>query len=194
MESDELPSIYTRVDYIKATSDAYIETSYVPTRYDAFDAEFTFDGSNGTYGCLFSAGTGTYQMLFLMRQGATTSYLRYFSNNSTALSLAFSTNTWYTMSLSSSGTLKINGKTNTLSYLAELDGNDKTMILFKRKNNTSNLYGKLKYFRITNNGTVKMNLIPCIRNNDGKAGVYDTVSKTFMSSSGNEEFTPSTSD
>lgn len=44
------------------------------------------------------------------------------------------------------------------------------------------------YFRIFNGGTLLRNLIPCIRVSDSKPGMYDFVSKTFLTNIGTGEF------
>ena len=189
-----LPPQYQRVEYIKATSYAYIKTNYVPTRYDEFESEFLITNRD-YYDCLFSAGRDTYQLVLLLKSGSNYSYLRYFNTIAPDRYFNIQENTWNKLILSANGTLTINNTILSYTYASEIDGNYNNMFILRRRNEDSLFIGKLKSFKITNNGTTKMNLIPCIRLSDMKAGAYDTVSKEFFGSASQaEEFIPSTLD
>lgn len=190
----DLPPGYKRVDYIRAKSSAYINTTYVPVRYDEIETEFAIKANYTGLRSLFSAGTGTYQLVLLTQNGSNPTYLRYFSNEAPADKFDLQNDTWYNLTLSSGGKLTLNGKSVTYTYLSEIDGANNNLYIFRRRNNASTFLGKLRQFRITNNGTLKVNLIPCIRASDGKAGAYDTVARKFYGSADTEEFTPSTLD
>lgn len=195
----DLPPWYQRVEYIKATSSAFIATNYVPTHYDAFEIEYMLDANSGNK-CLFSAGAGTYQLIMLSYVDGSASkyafYYRFFSSgNAVNFHLNAAPGTWYKMTISADGVASSNGESITKAYEHELDGDNTTLYIFRRRNSSSQFVGKLKSFKIINNGTLKLNLIPCIQLSNGHAGVYDTVSKTFYGSgSPNEDFTPSTLD
>lgn len=192
-----LPPGYKRVEYIRAITDAYIDTGYVPTQYDSFEVEYMVDVNSGNK-CLLSAGTSTYQLIILTYvdlSGYVAYYYRFFSSGS---ALTFvprtTTNVWYKMTISEDGVLSVNGNSIQKAYGSELNGDYNSLYIFRRRNGNNPFIGKLKSFKITNKGTMKLNLIPCIHLSDSKAGVYDTVSKIFYSSAGTEEFTPSTLD
>lgn len=43
--------------------------------------------------------------------------------------------------------------------------------------------GRIYYAKVTSNGTLILDLIPCVRNSDSKAGFYDAVHDTFITGS-----------
>ena len=190
----DLPPGYRRVDYIRSESSAFIQTDYVPVRYDEIESEFTID--TNSLRCLFSAGMGTYQLVFLTQSGSNSyTYLRYFDSSAPSYKFSLQEGAWNSLRLSGNGVLTINGVSNSYTYKSAIDGTNGNMYVFIRSNKQSAFIGKLRKFKITNSGTLKLNLIPCIRGSDGKAGVYDTVSKTFYgSASAYDEFIPSTAD
>ena len=185
---------YKRVEYIESDGNAYIETNYNPVRYDEISIKHT-TGYAGHYQSLFSAGTGTYQLIALTYGIKEESYYcKYFaSGGAKNLSCAELTDnkTWHTMTVSSNGTFKSSAKPNvtvTSPYEQDIDSSNKHLFIFKRAENSSPFIGKLANFVIKNNGILKLNLIPCIRKIDNIPGVYDTVSNTFYSSASNTEF------
>ena len=60
--------------------------------------------------------------------------------------------------------------------------------------NTSNedgadaMKGSMSRFKLSKGDTVLLNMIACVRDSDGVAGMYDSVSDTFITSSGSENF------
>lgn len=187
----ELPPGYKKVEYIQSTNNAFISTNYIPTRYDEFDIEFMIDATPAAYFALFSSGIGTYQLIYLLTSGTKNSYFRYFSSNASASKIDLSLGVWYRLTLSRDGVVSVNGKSQSYTYQNEIDGNYGTMYILRRRDDTNRSVGKIKSFKVTNNGVLKLNLVPCVRLSDNVAGAYDTVTKTFYSSaSSNEEFTP----
>lgn len=69
---------------------------------------------------------------------------------------------------------------------------DKTLYLFASNAGQPNRlsYSKIYFFRLYDSATKKplANYIPCIRKNDNKPGMYDTVSKTFLTNRGTGKF------
>ena len=178
---------YIRVEYIQNIAGSRIETNYIPTQNDEFEIEYMQDQSvvGDNFQCLLSAGTGTYQLIALAYGDTndTNYYCKYFaSGGAQTLRSHHHVNTWIRMKITSSGVFMANGISVTSPYEQEIDGSSNTLWIFRRKNNYSRFYGKLRSFKITNNGSLKMNLIPCIRSVDNVAGVYDTVSNVFYSS------------
>lgn len=49
--------------------------------------------------------------------------------------------------------------------------------------------GRLYYFYFNQDGTVVFNMVPCYRKSDGGIGMYDLVSKTFLTNAGTGTFT-----
>ena len=46
-----------------------------------------------------------------------------------------------------------------------------------------------KYYKVYNGSTLVASLVPCVRDSDGKAGMYDVVRRQFYPSSGSADFT-----
>lgn len=176
---------YMKVEYIQNTDWAKIDTGYVPVQGDEFEIEFMQDQEKTGYQGLFSAGTGTYQIIALayISSKKINYYAKYFaSGGAKTLASQHEHNIWYTMRVTADGTFSCNGASVISPYEHILDGNKTTLYIFRRRDDNSSFAGKLKLFKITNNGTLKMNLIPCVRMTDNVAGVYDTVSKVFLTS------------
>ena len=186
-----LPPAYRRVDYIKSTNNAYIQTDYTPIIGDELSADFMAE-SNANMICLFSAGTGSSQLIALANKQNTSSikfYCKYFSTGSAdSLNADNHINEWKRMTVSSDGTFTCNGISLRVTPTQALDGTATTLRIFMRRDGSNPFIGRLKSFKVTNNGMVKINLIPCIRLSDSVAGAYDTVSKTFYSSASNNAF------
>ena len=185
-----LPAAYRRAHYIQSTTSAYISTDYVPQRYDEFAVDFMLVGTPSSMQCLLSAGTGSYQLIFLEYGSSGSSYYcRYFSSgNAATFDAGTSKGNRYQMTISSGGVFALNGQTITKASDGTLDGNNTNLWIFRRRNDTYPFIGKLYGFTVTNKGTKTLELIPCVRVSDSVAGVYDTVSRTFYSSANSDSF------
>lgn len=180
-KSSELPPAYERIPYVTTDGNQVIRSDYVPVRYDEFHIRF-----NGVNGTLLSAGTGTYPLLLLSGFSNTGWYYKNMNSTTVNVTAQYAANTWYDVDIDSDGTLRTNGKSYACAYQAELDGTATNMYLFERRNWSSRYTGSVSEFWIKNNGEYKMYLIPCIRKSDQKVGMYDTVSKTFLTSARND--------
>lgn len=182
----ELPAEYSKLPYITADGNQSLRLDYVPVQNDEFHCRFTIGSNYGTK-ALISAGTGSYQLVLLTMADYAGFFYRYFSAGSAARwAASYVKDTWYDIDIDKTGLCVSNGASVTCPYGGALDGNDTTLWLFQRRNATSNYIGSMSEFWITNNGEYKVKLIPCLRKSDNKAGMYDTVSKTFYGSSLND--------
>ena len=183
----ELPSAYQKVEYLHANADQYIATSYIPTIEDEIDTKFSFDVISSSNKAAFSAGTGGKQLILLALNNLT--YFRYFQAGSAVSFGALSTTSMHQLHITSDGTIYIDGDEVASSHAGGgLDGDAKTLWLFRRRNDTSPMRGKIGRFTISNNTIKKLDLIPCVRKSDSEAGMYDTVSKTFYTNAGSGSF------
>ena len=178
---------YMKVEYIQNTSWAYVNTNYTPTKDDEIQCTYQINSLNGSMRCLLSAGTGTYQLIALANTASGKGayyYCKYFASGGAKNLYSYndSTDVWYTMTITSQGVFSDNNVSVTSQYEHELDGDNTSLYIFRRRNNENTFVGKLKEFKIFNGGNLKMNLVPCIRMTDDVAGVYDTVSKVFLTS------------
>lgn len=81
-----------------------------------------------------------------------------------------------------------------VSYNASVTENSgRKIALFCRMDSSNTLgrfaYRRIKQFRITESGTVVIDLVPCYRKADGEIGMYDLVSKAFLTNAGTGNFT-----
>lgn len=179
-----LPSGYTQLDFIMASGTQYIELNYTPVQNDHISTQFNKTGGSDT--ALFSAGVGTYQWLMLGN------YYRYFSSGSaSSFSPSISTGRVYELEVDSTATAKSAGLTTstaTKAYGGAIDGTNTHLNLCRRANNSSFYIGYVYEFIVSNNGTEKVHLVPCIQDSTEKAGMYDILSNTFYLSAGSSDF------
>ena len=162
-EPSLIPPGYEQISYITSDGNQSLRTTYVPVMGDEFhivllQGGFASNGHNSGW------------------------YCKFFSSATYYVTPNCSPTTWYDIDIDSTGILTTNNQTFTCSTQAELDGTAKTLWIAERKNGTARYIGNIAEFTITNNGQYKMNLIPCRRLSDQKVGMYDTVSKTFLTS------------
>jgi hypothetical protein len=145
--------------------------------------------SKDEFPCLYSAGIGDSQVISLLGDNyrGKLAYIRHFSTGRAA-ELLFnpSVNTWYTLTVTSDGVSTIDNFTATSRPTAEIDGNEKNLWLWKRRNGTSPFYGSIRRFYIKNNGVMKLDLIPVRVGNVGY--MYDKVSGQLFGNAGTGNF------
>ena len=178
------------IEYLESTGTQYIDTGYTPVIGDSIYCVFMLDvAASRTYQCLYSAGTENYQLIFLLGSinDNTGAYIKHFATGK-AQTLAFnpSVNKWYTLTVTSAGVSTIGNYTITSSPEAEIDGNEKNLWLWKRRNNTSPFNGRIRRFYIMNNGVMKLDLIPVRVGNVGY--MYDKVSGKLFGNVGTGSF------
>jgi len=186
-----LPPGYRHVEHITTSGSAYIATAYVPTVGDEFAVDFVTNDSLSSTRCLFSAGTGTRQLVALAGQydGRKLFYCRCFSQSAATLYCTLDSGTKYRLTANANGVYTCDGASATNAPIGELDGTSTNLWIFKRRNASSPWIGKLYSFTVQHGGITKLNLVPCVRISDSKAGAYDTVSKTFYPSASDTDFT-----
>lgn len=173
-----LPPGYVRKSWIGSVSNSYIITDYVPKMGDEISLHFLLTELKN-YHTLFSAGVDTQQLVALLgNSSASDRWCRYFSSGSSSFSATITSSTWYAFTVTSNGTFGCAGGSVTVSPDGELGDTD-YLYLFRRANNTHNLVGQMSDFKVTNNGQIKLNLLPCQRVSDGVAGMYDTCAGKF---------------
>ena len=187
-----IPPAYQQIEYVSYDGTQHIRTDYVPVIGDEIKIKFLFTGTNDYEG-LLSAGNDTYQLILLKYGRSTESnfYYKYFaSGGAKEIKWPLQVGAWHEISISSDGTASSEGYSMTSPPEHELDGDLTTLWLLRRRNSNYPCYGSLAYCTITNNGTEKLKLIPCLRTQDGHIGMYDTVSRTFYGNSGTRPFIP----
>lgn len=110
------------------------------------------------------------------------------ANDSTVSAVAGTT---YTITIQNSANgdyLDINGTSRSLTHRGTPSAN---MLLFGIIYNTSPFSGlacRIKGFKTYDNGALTRNMVPAKRASDNAIGMYDTVSRTFFTNQGTDEF------
>lgn len=194
-----LPSAYQEVEYIDSGNGGpYIVTDYTPVQYDEILADIWQNvrpSSENTFYCPFSAGSGTYQLIFLYGHSATSGkenlYFKYFSTGAAQDVQKYTySNNKQSVDVIGGGNLIIDGQPLIQSsYEDALDGNATTLHVFVRANLSLAFPGKIGRLYILNGTETKLHLVPCYRKSDSVVGMYDMVSGTFYTNSGSGSFT-----
>lgn len=170
---------YTRLTYIEATGEQYIDLGYVVKEEDVIEANFILTKVASADHFLFGAAdteNGLWYSLY-----SNTAYVRFGNTSATSVS---SSAYKYSVVLSK-GSVKIGTGTTSLDYNAM----PTTPInLFAGRSSAGYAYSYGYYrctkFRISDTNGVVMYLVPAKRDSDGVVGMLDIVSGTFYANSG----------
>ncbi len=169
------------VDYIESNGTQYIDTGYVPKSDTIVEISFEKTSNRTQYDQIFGRFDDTNTKFYLEFYGG--HMYQQIGNGSYTYSNA-QLNTRYDVTISTKK-FTVNGteKTGNLTFTQ----NSSTLHLFGRNgtntNNTQyNAAMKLYYFRVYEGTTLVKDLAPAYNPSTGKAGLYDYVSKAFMTS------------
>ena len=178
-----LPTGYTQIDYIESTGTQYIDTNYTPVQGDSFEFKNVSFTPNSNSQTLFSAGTGNYQLIFLVAIDRI--YFKYFSTGSAA-SLPLSSFNNANIRINNNGEVYIN---DVLKATVNYGGAVNTSLnLFRRANNAEYINAKIGEIIISNNNIIKKHYIPAQRNSDNAVGLYEIVGNIFYNNGGTGTF------
>ena len=183
LQYEELPSGYTRLEYIQSDGSQYIDTGYVPTR--STSAKLKLNPQNIQESAILGASwdMGGFFLMFY------SSKFRWHSASS-ADSAAITTNTDYVVEVRNTRMI-VDGTEYPVSA-----GNvaQSAIRLFSTTNaggsGASNTKGsfKLYYCDIYEDGSRAMAFIPAKRNSDDAVGLYDIVGGSFYTNGGSGAF------
>lgn len=171
---------YTPLTYIKSFGSQYINLEYVVKETDVIEMDYSIVSTASADRFLFGTNDGT-NGLWISSYG-NSGYIRFGYNSSYAWSSFYSSKN---ITLKK-GSIKVGSTTRALSYRAMPES---PLFLFASRNNsTGKPYGfgyiQLKSFKISDENGVVMELLPYMRDSDGKVGLFDTVSETFYVNNG----------
>lgn len=185
----ELPGIYRRVEYLQSAYGAYINsgvqitadlvleiTLNIPTILNGKYLMGRYSNNNGTF-YLYIASGGRFQLAYACGYANTSYYVDVAKH---LLRCEISGDTTYAyvdgdLVLSKSGDQKFPDEN---IFIAG------TLMTVVNSNLPCNTYS----VKMIKSGKLIRNFIPCVRKADSKPGMYDTVTKTFYTSSGTGEF------
>lgn len=197
----ELPSAYSKLDYIQSTNGQYIDVGYYPNNIKKSQIKFSFDNVSGEQWLLgMQASVGgalshTGGQAFVMLQSGVIKYKIWGYDTSTSAFVTehtYSTNLTAevdkiyeveTMMISQSQYIKIDGNTLATSNVYRDENAARNAYLFKGSGIGYPAYIKLyecKLYDYSDN--LIRDYVPCKRITDDAIGLYDFVSETFYPS------------
>lgn len=196
---NSLPDAYTQLEYIESTGTQYIDTGVNADnklKLD-MDMEFTSKGIStykNPFGAIYNTGA---LRLHINPNNASSVNVQTGPNNSNVPVFNGYPYTTRFQSiidiLNKTITTRIDDTTqeSTLTYTNPFNLN-MNFWLFRRNANSEDLkyysYNKLYYFRMYQNGTLVRDFIPCYRNSDNEAGLYDLINNVFYTNQGTGKF------
>ena len=182
-----------RVAYLESHGTEYIDTGVVPEIGCEIECEYFYTeyATVSNAKALFSAGTGTYQLIALGSfDDVHGFYFKYFAHGSAKhLTYYPTTGEWYRIFVDSVGVATVGGSSIVSSAEYELDGIDTTLYLLARRNKTSFMKGRIRSFSLSSKtGNKLLDLIPVL-DLSGRPAMYDEVSGQFFYNQGTGEFT-----
>ena len=196
---NSLPDTYTQLEYIESTGTQYIDTGVNADnklKLD-MDMEFTSKGIS-TYKNPFAAiyNTGALRLHINPNNASSVNVQTGPNNSNVPVFNGYPYTTRFQSIidiLNKTITTRIDNTTqeSTLTYTNSFNLN-MNFWLFRRNANSEDLkyysYNKLYYFRMYQNGTLVRDFIPCYRNSDNEAGLYDLINNVFYTNQGTGKF------
>lgn len=197
-----LPEEYTAVEYIKSTGTQYINTVYKPTSNTRIELDVRFENGLATSSNLYVMGVNTTDGCFSINFGGMSSQITTFyiwvnaasANGGThkQVDVGNTVNARNILSLSNTsfeyGTYSVDLQKGAWETLSE------NLILFGGRKTTGeivafNRYDMLVYgCKIYDSDILVRDFVPCLRNSDNVAGLYDLVNNVFYSSATDDNF------
>lgn len=202
-ESPKLPDEYQEVEYLSTDGYAYIDTGIKPSTRDKHEAVFDCQLTNSTGQVLFGSVLGAWNatvnswMLFRPHQSATINRVQLWYRLSGYTNRLFSSENHFVpgtkqqLLVEQTSDTAVRIKLN--STLDEsittrndsIEGNQPNYFLlsYQKTDMTvpNNTTMKIYRYKLSQNGVLVRDFIPCYRRSDNKPGMYDIVNKVFYS-------------
>ena len=181
-------SEYCQVEWLESTDTQYIQTDYYPTNNMQLQARACRMGDINAYQQLFGCrGGGATIGLYLRRRDDTNCAYDFNFRGSFSKSV-FPNDTFVDIDINKN-VCKVNG-TQVASVTASTFTTTYPSLLFAHGNkgkSTDFLRGRISRIKITD-GSIQHDYISCYRRSDMKPGMYDLISRTFLTNQGTGEF------
>ena len=177
-----LPSGYTRVDYIQGTGSQYIDTGFLVNKSDNYVLEIDglFPSQAQTY-----QGCNGYMQFFVSSKYGISNESSISVGNRDTVRIAYANQT---------ATLTVNGsQAESKSWASYSGANVKLGIL--RMGDANNGWfsggaasGTIYGYKVWKNNILASECVPCVRNSDSVAGMYDVIREQFVTNAGSGAF------
>ncbi len=179
-----LPDTYQEVEYLEASGTQYIDTGVNGDCLVELDCQGTLKNtvSQIAIGSYTSIGSFFGQYLSTGKYG--------FSNNEGLTNVDYDERAMFNIHFSSlQSSVTVNNQTYTVDVL-DPNENNYTLFRAKEKANKNYYYANAKIYscKISKDGILVRNFIPCYRKLDNETGMYDTVNNVFYTNEGEGEF------
>lgn len=182
-----LPAGYTQVEYLNSNA-AYIETGYYPKSTTKIVASYQFNAVTPVQMRIFGEGGGNLYFCHYINGGGGWSWTsQNSSGNWTAIGITADTNR-HEFILDNKNNAIVFDQGTYVDYMATTHSNTSTVTLaLGAYHNEDGTYVnianmKIYYYYLYENDVLIRAWIPCYRNSDGVAGLYDIVNNQFYSS------------
>lgn len=188
-DSSILPEEYTQVDYIEATGTQYIDTGVVINNTIGYDITLKFNDYGGMFGRFVANEYKIICQYFTTQQSETALTYGASSDNSGNTTYHLYDSNIYLNKANyklQNKKLSING-TQVHTFTSNISSSwDKTFWLFAQ----SGVMGKGRIYnaKLSKDGNIVRNFIPCFRNSDNEVGMYDIVNNVFYTNIGTGDF------
>ena len=193
--SSVLPSGYTKVEYLQSSGTQYIDTNYAPYKTKVETTFVSQNNSSNTSGYVVAAHNADNNRYYVVKGD--------FYNNAFVCSDRSNTSIVLGSFDNNRHTVIYNDENNKVLFDGVIKGTVsdltqqgvRTLYLFALHNSSNSaqefLIGKIYNVKITDKdtGNLVRSMVPCIRNNDSTAGMYDLVNGVFYTNQGTGTFT-----
>ena len=177
-----LPSGYTQVNYIQGTGSQYIDTGFVVNKSDnyALEIDGLFPSQAQTY-----QGCNGYMQFFVSSKYGISNESSISVGNRDTVRIAYANQT---------ATLTVNGsQAESKSWASYSGANVKLGILHLGDANngwfnSGAVSGTIYGYKVWKNNILVSECVPCVRNSDGVAGMYDVIREQFITNAGSGAF------
>ena len=193
-EADTLPSGYTKVNYIESAGTQYIDTGYKATPTTGVEIDYQFTTITPYQQRLFGASTNTDSYLnyhmYINGVGNWAYAFKDGAGNWVNTGVAADKNRHVIKFNTTSGKVIVDSTTLDISSSTRTKTTETNMYIMLGVAGGENARMKLYSFKMysSNNTTLVRDMVPCIKDSTGEAGMYDLVNNAFYGNSGTGEF------
>lgn len=194
--ASRLPDAYQEVAYLQSSGTQYIDTGIAGNTFTSsakVEAKVRFTSIGSAQTITGATDDQSYNCALVVKTTETQFHIQSEDNDAYGGTPKASTDYTLVANFAKSGTctLSVNG-TQVASGNFSGGVTSKSIYAFaKNMNGTLEQYlkGRIYYLKITINGSLKRNFVPCYRTSDSVAGMYDLANSKFYTNKGSGTFT-----